>query len=50
LPLLATTLPGGVNKLEQYSYDYFDRSTNVLYGDNGMINNTALVVGYTSFL
>ncbi len=45
--LLTTTLPGGVTKLEQYGYDYFDRLTNVIYGDNGVINNTALSVGYT---
>jgi YD repeat-containing protein len=45
--LLTTTLPGSVTKLEQYSYDYFDRLTNVIYGDNGVINNTALSVSYT---
>ena len=45
--LLTTTLPGGVTKLEQYGYDYFDRLTNVIYGDSGVINNTALSVGYT---
>ncbi len=31
----------------QYTYDYFDGLTNVVYGDNGVINNTALSVGYT---
>ena len=45
--LLTTTLPGGVTKLEQYGYDYFDRLTNVIYGDSGVINNTALSVSYT---
>jgi YD repeat-containing protein len=44
--LLTTTLPSGV-KLEQYNYDYFDRLTNVVYGDNGIINATALSVGYS---
>jgi len=44
--LLTTTLPGGVIKLEQYGYDYFDRLTNVIYGDSGVINATALSVGY----
>jgi YD repeat-containing protein len=44
--LLTTTLPGGVIKLEQYGYDYFDRLTNVIYGDGGIINTTALSVGY----
>jgi YD repeat-containing protein len=44
--LLTTTLPSGT-KLEQYSYDYFDRLTNVIYGDSGVINNTAPSVGYS---
>jgi YD repeat-containing protein len=44
--LLTATLPGET-KLEQYSYDYFDRLTNVIYGDSGVINNTALSVGYS---
>ena len=45
--LLTTTLPGGVTKLEQYGYDYFDRLTNVVYGDSGVISATALNVSYT---
>jgi YD repeat-containing protein len=54
--LLTTTLPGGVQlgpfaptyyKLEQYSYDYLDRLTNVVYGDNGAIIPSALSVSYT---
>jgi len=45
--LLTTTLPGGIVKLEQYNYDYFDRLTNVVYDDNGVINATALSVGYS---
>jgi YD repeat-containing protein len=45
--LLTTTLPNGVVKLEQYRYDYFDRLTNVIYGDSGVINNTALSMSYS---
>ena len=45
--LLTTTLPGGITKLEQYLYDSFDRLTNVVYGDYGVINNTALSVSYS---
>jgi YD repeat-containing protein len=44
--LLTTTLPSGT-RLEKYGYDYFDRLTNVIYGDGGVINNTALSVSYT---
>ncbi len=45
--LLTTTLPGGV-KYEQYGYDYFDRLTNVLYADSGILNDpNALNVSYT---
>jgi YD repeat-containing protein len=44
--LLTTTLPG-VTKLEQYGYDYFDRLTNVIYGDNGVINANDLSISYT---
>ena len=39
-------MPGGITKLEQYLYDSFDRLTNVVYGDYGVINNTALSVSY----
>lgn len=45
--LLTTTLPNGVTRLEQYSYDYFDRLTNVIYGDNGVIDANDLSVSYT---
>lgn len=44
--LLTTTRPAGVTKLEQYSYDYIDRLTNVIYGDSGVINANALSVSY----
>ena len=46
--LLTTSLPGGVTKLEQYGYDYFDRLTNAIYDDSGVINDpNALNVSYT---
>jgi len=46
--LLTTTLPGGVLKYEQYGYDYFDRLTNVIYADSGILNDpNALNVSYT---
>ena len=45
--LLTTTLPGDV-KYEQYGYDYFDRLTNVIYADSGILNDpNALNVSYT---
>ena len=44
--LLTTTLPGSV-ALEQYGYDYFDRLTNVVYGNNGVIDANSLSVSYT---
>ena len=45
--LLTTTLLGNVTRLEQYRYDYFDRLTNVVYADNGVISANSLNVSYT---
>lgn len=43
--LLTTTLPSGT-RLEHYGYDYFDRLTNVVYADNGVISANSLNVSY----
>jgi YD repeat-containing protein len=45
--LLTTTLPGNVTRLEQYGYDDFDRLTNAIYGDSGVINANCLNVSYS---
>ena len=45
--LVTTKLPGNVTRLEQYRYDYFDRLTNAVYADNGVISANSLNVSYT---
>jgi YD repeat-containing protein len=44
--LLTIKLPSGT-RLEQYNYDYFDRLTNAVYADNGVISANSLSVSYT---
>ena len=44
--LVTIKLQGGT-RLEQYGFDYFDRLTNAVYADNGVISANSLNVSYT---
>jgi len=45
--LRTSTLPGNITRFEQYVYNYFDRLTNVIYADSGILNDpNALNVSY----